>query len=139
MIAAFLGERLTIKSIPLISMLLVLTFIPIGVVLLLDISYFAAYMVIISADVLCAVAWILWIVPMWSYIQKTTPPELLGKVISLLSGLPILASGLGYFLVGILLERFYYVPWLVVFISALICLITILILRKHFIELKVGA
>ncbi|MCL2392177.1 MAG: hypothetical protein FWC66_06140, partial [Oscillospiraceae bacterium] len=82
--------------------------------------------------IIAGVALMLWFIPIWAYVQRTTPLDILGKVMSLLTGIPIVAMGLGFFLIGVVLERFDSVPWLVVFIAAIICLITTLLLRKYF-------
>jgi len=137
LIAGFLGERLTIKRIPFASILLALSLVPVGLVLLFDVPYFVAFVVIIIADTLCGAALMLWIIPIWAYVQRTAPPEILGKVMSLLSGIPVVAMGLGFFLIGVLLEQFYAVPWLIVFVAAFICVVTALLLRRYFTEADV--
>jgi len=132
LIAGVLGERLTIKTVPFASIILALSLLPVGLVLLFNVPYFTAFVVIILADTICGIALMLWIIPIWAYAQKTAPPELLGKVMSLLSSIPIVAMGLGFFLIGVLLEEFYAVPWLIVFASTFLCVITTLLLRKYF-------
>ena len=132
LIAGFLGERLTINKVPFSSIMLSLSLIPVGLVLLFDVPYFTAFVVIIIADIIAGVALMLWFIPIWAYVQRTTPLDILGKVMSLLTGIPIVAMGLGFFLIGVVLERFDSVPWLVVFIAAFICLITTLLLCKYF-------
>jgi len=139
LIAGILGERLTIKRVPLASVVLTLSLVPVGFALLLDMSAFAAFVVIIIADTICGVALMLWIIPIWAYVQRATPPEILGKVLSLFAGIPVIAMGLGFFLIGVLLEQFYTVPWLIIFIAVFICIITIVLLRKYFKEAAVEA
>lgn len=131
-LVGYLGERLTIKSVPFTVVLLGLSLIPIGVVLLFEIHYFAAFVVMIASDFLFTVIILPYMIPIWAYIQKITPEELVGKVMSLFTALPFLASGLGYLLFGMLFERFYTVPWLIVFISAVLIGITGVLSRKRF-------
>ena len=138
-IAGSLGERLTIKSVPLASILFSLSLIPIGTVLIFDMPNFAAYVIIVAADSISSIMHSLFFIPIWAYLQKITPPGLLGKVLSLFEGLPWLAAGLGFLLFGILFEQFDLVPWLVIFVAAFICCITMLLLRKHFKEAKADA
>ena len=132
LLAGFLGERLTIKKVPFTSMLLALSLVPVGLVLLVDVPYFAAFVVIVISDAFCGVALMLWIIPIWAYVQSVTRTEILGKVMSLLSGIPIVAMGLGFFMVGVLLERFDTMPWLIVFIAAFISGVTALLSSRHF-------
>ena len=138
-IASSLGEKLRLKSVPLTSVLLGLSIVPIGFAVWMDISYFAAFAIIVAADFISGMALILWSIPIWAYIQTITPPELIGKVLSLFSGLPMIAMGLGLLLFGILFEQFYFAPWHIVFVTALICCITVLLLRKHFREVHIDS
>lgn len=139
LIAGALGERLTIKRVPSAAVFLALSLVPVGVVLLFDMPHLAAFVVIIAADTICGVALMLYMIPLWAYVQKITPPQLLGKVMSLLSALPIVSTGLGFLLTGVFLERLYTVPWLIVFVAAFICLVTVLFVRKHFREAESDA
>jgi len=129
-ISSYMGARLTIKKVPLFVVLLGLTMAPIGIALLLDIPHFAAFVVLVASDFIFTVVILLYMIAMWAYIQRTTPEELIGKVMALFSGLPFVASGLGYLLFGMLFERFYFAPWMIVFVSAFICSIAALIFRK---------
>ncbi|MCL2393010.1 MAG: MFS transporter, partial [Oscillospiraceae bacterium] len=86
LIAGFLGERLTINKVPFSSIMLSLSLIPVGLVLLFDVPYFTAFVIIIIADIIAGVALMLWFIPIWAYVQRTTPLDILGKVMSLLTG-----------------------------------------------------
>ena len=136
-IAGALGKKLTVRSVPLTSILLGLSIVPIGFAIWINISYFMAFAVIVASDFISALVLVLWMVPIWAYIQTITPPELSGKVMSLLSGLPMIAMGLGLLLFGMLFQRFDSAPWHIVFITTAICCIAALLLRKHFREVKV--
>ena len=136
LLAGFLGERLSIKSVPLTSILLGLTIVPIGAILLFTIPFFASYVIMTIAAVAYFAVFILFIIPINAHIQKVVPEELLGKVASLFNVIPFFASGVGFTLFGILFEQFYSVSWLVIFVAALICSIVTLILRKQFMEAK---
>ncbi|MCL2841882.1 MAG: MFS transporter [Oscillospiraceae bacterium] len=131
-IAGSLGEKLTLKSIPVTSIMLGFSIVPIGFAVWMDIPYFTAFAIIVASDFVSGLALILWSIPIWAYIQTIVPPELIGKVMSLFSGLPMIAMGLGLLLFGMLFERFSFVPWHVIFVTSFICCITVLLLRKHF-------
>ena len=133
-IAGSLGERLTLKSIPITSMVLGFSIVPIGFAVWMDIPYFTAFAMIVASDFISGLALLLWTIPIWAYIQAIAPPELIGKVMSLFSGLPMIAMGLGLLLFGALFERFFFAPWHIILGTALICCITVLFLRKHFKE-----
>ena len=131
-IVTYFGERLTIKSVPLSFTIFGLAMVPVGAVLLFDIPHFMAYVIIILADILYFSTLYLLTIPVSAYVQKVTPTDLIGKVMGLFAALPVLAGGLGFLLAGILFERFYSLAWLIVFSAALICLVTVLLLRKSF-------
>ena len=57
-----------------------------------------------------------------TYIQKETPTELRGKVLSLLTMRPFLATALGQSIAGVVFERFYAVPWIPVLGAAALSL-----------------
>ena len=135
-IAGSLGEKLTLKSITITSMMLGLSIVPIGFAVWVDMPYFAAFAMIVASDFVSGLALILWSIPIWAYIQTIAPPELIGKVMSLFSGLPMIAMGLGLLLFGMLFERFFFASWHVVFVTSIICCITVLLLRRHFKKVK---
>ena len=131
-IASSLGEKLKLKSIPLTSILLGLSIVPIGFAVWSDIPYVAAFAIIVASDFISGLALVLWSIPIWAYIQAISPPELIGKIMSFFSGLPMVAMGLGLLLFGMLFERFYFAPWHIVFATSLISCIAALLLRKYF-------
>jgi len=133
-IAGSLGAKLSLKSIPITSIMLGFSIVPIGFAVWMDIPYFTAFSIIVASDFISGLALVLWSIPIWAYIQTITPPELIGKVMSLFSGLPMIAMGLGLLLFGMFFERFFFVPWHVIFATSIICCITVLLLRKHFKE-----
>ena len=133
-IAASLGEKLKLKSIPIASIMLSFSIVPIGFAVWMDIPYFTAFAIIVASDFISGLALVLWSIPIWAYIQTIAPPELIGKVLSLFSGLPMIAMGLGLLLFGMLFEQFPFTPWHLIFATSFICCVTTLLLRKHFVE-----
>lgn len=131
-ITGSLGERLTIKSVPLTSMLLSLSLVPVGIALIFDMHYFVAFGIMVVSDFAFAAIMLPWMIPMWAYAQKITPAELVGKVMSLFSAIPFFAFGIGYLIFGLLFEQFYYASWFIVFIAAFIIGIVALLIRRHF-------
>jgi MFS family permease len=74
------------------------------------------------------------IITVHAYAQKITPPELVGKVMSLFSSVPWVAAGIGYFLAGFAFERFSHAPHLISFSATAIVVITMLLTCKAFKE-----
>ncbi|MCL2619610.1 MAG: MFS transporter [Defluviitaleaceae bacterium] len=131
-ITSTLGERLTIKSVPLTSVLLALALIPVGIALIFDMHHLVAFGIMVASDFAFSIIMLPWMIPMWAYVQKITPPDLVGKVMSLFSAIPFFAFGIGYLVFGLLFERFYNVSWLIVFVSSAIILVVALLVGKYF-------
>jgi hypothetical protein len=105
---------------------------PIGIANLITIPTIAAFAVVVAADFLCGIIIPLWTIPFYTYTQKTVPSELLGKVMSLFTALPFLASGLGYMFFGILFQQFLATAHLIIFITAFVSFVPVLFLQKYF-------
>ena len=131
MLAASLGDRLTIRKAYLPLLGCVMTLIPIGAVFLFDTSTFVAYVVITASATLTFTIMQLVTIPMMVHVQKETPTELLGKVMSLIPVLPFVANGIGLVLFGVLFELFYTEPWIVIFTAAVIGIIVALYSRRY--------
>jgi len=134
MVVGILGERLTIKIVPLYAVLMSLSIAPIGIAVMIDMPVFAAFAIMIASDFAASIFISIFWIPIMAYIQKITPEEQLGKVMSLFVALPFVASGLGSLLFGVLLDSFYAMPWIIIFASVFIVCVTTLILRKDFIN-----
>ena len=132
-----LGERITITKghLPLIvcSMLAI----PMGVIFLLDISNFTAYVMITVISAFLMMIWPFFNIPLMAFMQKITPTELVGKVFSFLSVLPFLAMGLGQVIFGVLFEQFSETPWFVIFANVVVATIIALFSHRHFKEARV--
>ena len=133
-IAGALGEKLKLKSIPITSFMLSISIVPIALAVRLNIPHFTAFAIIVASDFLSGLALVLWSVPILAYIQRISPPELIGKVMSLFAGLPMIAMGMGLFLFGFLLEHFPFTPWHIIFAASFICCITTFLSKKYFKE-----
>ena len=66
-----------------------------------------------------------------TFVQTETPPELLGKVLSLFSMLPFLAQAVGQFGFGVLFEVFASSPWIAVFTAVAMSMMITAYSFKH--------
>jgi len=132
LLAGYLGEKLSIKTYALFGMLTVVVLIPISMVLLFSPNAYIAFVIIVVFDTLCGFMAFMYTIAGISYAMKITPPELIGKVMSVIVAIPLLATGSGVILWAILFERFYAMSWLIVFVAALISGILILAMGRHF-------
>jgi len=133
-IVGWMGERLTIKHVPVSVLLLALAVVPIGLVLLFNVPVFAAFVVLIVSDFIFTIIMVPYMLAIITYAQRIAPEALVGKVMSLFVALPFFASGIGYLLFGVLFERFYDLSWLIVLVSAALMGGTGIVLRKYFVK-----
>ena len=130
-LAGVLGSRLKIENIYLFLLSSGLAIAPVGFMLHTGAPAFAVYLVItISVAVsmsLTMPANILLV----SYVQTETPPEQVGKVMSIIVVLPFLANALGQLAYGALFEWLEDMPWAVVFATVLLAVLTAFYTRKY--------
>jgi len=69
---------------------------------------------------------------MIAYVQRETPLELIGKVLSILLMFPFVSSAIGQILYGVLFEQFETLPWIIIFASTFISVATAILSRSHF-------
>ncbi|MCL2193265.1 MAG: hypothetical protein FWB78_07715, partial [Treponema sp.] len=77
-------------------------------------------------------------IPLIAFIQKETPTELIGKVMSIMMILPFLASALGMLLFGMLFDWLADLPWVIVFAVALTSFVIAVYTRGQFRKAKVS-
>jgi MFS family permease len=132
-ITGALSTRLTMKGLPFRAFIASILFCLISLPFLFPTSEFTAF-VIITATTTIAFAIIQTCnIPLFAFIQAKTPPELIGKVMSLFVILPFVASAIGAMLYGILYEQFYSIPWAVIIGTFFI---TIFIIIYAFVQFK---
>jgi len=119
-IAGTLGEKLTIKkSFLVIALGSIFIFLK-GVVFLIGAPPFVAYVMVTVACALILLTIQMFNVAAITFIQKNTPTELTGKVLSIVMVLPFLAQAIGQVLYGALFEGFYSMPWIVIIATAIL-------------------
>jgi MFS family permease len=136
-IAGALGERLTIRKIPLIVMLGSLPLIFMGLVFLLDVTPVTVYVIITATGALAVCTTQLFSVTAITYVQRVTSPELIGKVMSMLMMIPFIANAVGAVLFGVLFEWFAEYPWIIIFAAAFLSIAVALFSRKSFTEIHI--
>ena len=133
-IAGTLGAKLTIQKAPLMLLISTILIIPIGLIFLFATPAFFAYIIITAASALTLVAVQMASIQFMTFVQRETPTELTGKVMSLLVILPFVANALGFLVYGVLFEHFEYVPWVVAFITVFIMGLVVLYSQRLFVK-----
>jgi len=119
-IAGGMGQRLNMSN-SFLSVLLGCVFVVlIGVVLLFDMSAMQIYVVIMAAGAVFMSAVKMVSIAMMTFIQKETPTELIGKILSLLMVIPFIGQSIGYPVQGMLFQVFENSPWVVIFACSII-------------------
>ena len=131
-----LGERMTIQRAWFPLLLCSLAIAPIGAVFLFNVPVFAAFVIMTAASTLTLAFIQLCNIQLMSFIQRETPTELIGKVMSILLILPFVANALGQVLIGVLFEQLSALPWIIVFVASAISVAVTLYSRKHFSNIK---
>jgi len=118
--AGALGTRLTMRKLHLPLMAISLFLLPMGLVFMFDAPAFVIYVIITAMSALVFVAAQMCSIPMIAFIQRETPTELIGKVMSIMLVLPFLANAMGILLFGMLFERLAGLPWVIVLAVVLV-------------------
>jgi len=130
--AGALGTRLTVRKLHLPLLAVGLFLLPMGLVFMFDIPAFMIYVIITAMSALVLVAAQMASIPLIAFIQKETPTELIGKVMSIMMILPFLASALGMLFFGVLFDWLAGLPWIIVFAVALASFVIAVYTRGQF-------
>ena len=130
--AGAMGARLNIPKGLIFVIAGIILSVPMGAVLLLDVPTTIAYTVIITSGAAFLFTVKVLSVAMMTFIQKETPDELIGKVLSVLMVVPFIGQSIGYPLQGMLLGEFSDTPWYVIFGSATVMLVVAIAAYRYF-------
>ncbi|MCL2809513.1 MAG: MFS transporter, partial [Treponema sp.] len=119
-IAGIMGSRLTLSRSFLYIAITCILLTSIGIILLIDVPVFLAYIVMTVSGALVLAAMHTCNTVAITFVQKITPSELIGKVLSILMIVPFIANALGMLLFGTLFEYFARIPWIVIFATAIL-------------------
>ena len=117
-IASIAGDKLKISGCPKLLMLASLAMVPIGLVFVFELSAMVMFIAIVVCLMVIMITATLYMLRIWGYIQAETPEEILGKVLSVVTALIGCVTPLGFFLYGVMFERFGNAPWAVIFFAA---------------------
>ena len=131
-ISGTIGSKLKISKIYLLLIASGFAIIPIGLVFVLNIPTFVAYVIITAACAMVLISNMIVNIRIITTIQGETPVELLGKVMSLIVMLPLMAMAFGNLAYGAFFEWFS--AWVVVLITAFLSIMIGVYARKYFKE-----
>jgi len=131
-VAGGLGTRLNIPRGFAFVIVGILFCIPMGLVLLFDVPQMTAYITIVAAGTVFIFAGKVFSIAIMTYIQSETPPELIGKVLSVLMVVPFIGQSIGYPLQGRLFQEFFATPWYVVFGATAVMMVIAVVAYRYF-------
>ncbi|MCL2719712.1 MAG: MFS transporter [Treponema sp.] len=131
-IAGIMGSRLTLSRSFLYIAVSCILLTSIGIVLIIDVPAFFAYIIMTISGTLVLVTMQICNTAAITFVQNVTPSELIGKVLSILMIVPFIANALGMLLFGTLFEYFAGIPWIVIFVTAILSAIIALFSCRFF-------
>ncbi|MCL2599840.1 MAG: MFS transporter [Treponema sp.] len=134
-LAGTLEKKLTIRKAHWLLAACSVSIAPIGLVLLLGAPTNIAYVVITVSGALIMLTMQIVTIQILAFIQLETPKELVGKIIAVAMALMLGSYPAGQLFFGVLLERFYASPWLVMFVAVFMSGLIAVYSRRHFREI----
>ena len=131
-VAGGLGTRLNIPRGFIFVIIGVLCAVNMGLVLMLDLPQMSAYIAIVASGTVFVFSGKVLSIAIMAYIQEETPPELIGKVLSVLMVVPFIGQSIGYPLQGRLFQEFITTPWYVVFGATIVMMTVAMFSYKYF-------
>jgi len=130
--AGALGTRLNIPKGFIFVIIGIICSVPMGLIFLFDVPQMLAYVIIVAVGTIFIFAGKVFSIAVMTYIQKETPSELIGKVLSVLMVVPFIGQSIGYPLQGRLFQEFSATPWYVIFGATFIMMIVALVSYRYF-------
>jgi MFS family permease len=128
--AGILGSKLDFKKVPLVLGVGGLSVLPMGLIFMFDTSAMIAYVVMTAVSAISMAALQMGSIQLIAFVQKETPTELTGKVMSLIVMMPFIANATGQLVYGILFEQFESMPWVIILPTVLVSIIIALYARR---------
>ena len=116
--AGLLSKRLNVRSTWKLLFCCGMLLLPMGAALYKGLPVYLAYLILAVSGILIMAMASLYTIQVMSYIQITTPPGLIGKVISWIIALSTCAQPLGQIMYGFLLEHLRGMLWIVFVVTA---------------------
>ncbi|MCL2610565.1 MAG: MFS transporter [Defluviitaleaceae bacterium] len=110
--------KMKVKKLWVVLMLSSLFGLPFGLIMLVEIHYFTAFIILTATSVISLAFATIGQILVMSYLQKIIPCELIGKVMAIVLMLPFLGQALGNSFYGTLFEAFN--PYQVVFVGVIL-------------------
>ena len=134
-LASVLEKKMTVQKAHWMLLISALFNLPIALAFLINLQTVTIYIIITLASVIKILTMQMVIIQILSFIQAETPEHLMGKIISVIMAIYMLAYPVGQLLFGMLFEAFAHSPWVVILISVLISAAVAVYSQKLFSEI----
>ena len=131
-IAGAMGARLTINKGLVYFILGCLLVVPMGVVFLVETPPLTAYIIMTASSALVLCSMFMLQIATITFIQKATPLNLIGKVMSVIMVMPFLANAIGQLIYGAIFELLPNLPWAIIFATIALSILVALCARFEF-------
>jgi len=128
--AGALGARLNISKSLVCLIAGILFVIPMGIIFLIDITPMVSFVVMTASSAIVAFSMFMAQIAIMTFIQSETPLELIGKVLSVIMIMPMLANAIGQLFFGAVFEVLSAIPSVVIFATIALTAVVILYSRR---------
>ena len=129
-VAGALGTKLSIAKSLIYLIGGILLVVPMGIIFLVDTTPMLAFAVMTASAAVVAFSMFLAQIAIMTFIQSQTPSELIGKVLSVVMIMPMLANAIGQLFFGTVFEVLSDTPSIVIFATIVLTLAVILYSRR---------
>ena len=131
-LAGILGQKMNIRMNHWPLLIIGICLAPMGLAFFLSTNAIVAFVTLVAVMFCLMGASTVFTVQMLTFIQRITPPELLGKTMALIMTATVLSQPLGQWAYGILFERLMETPWIIIFSVSFLAVIIALWARGYF-------
>lgn len=131
-IAGVFGNKINIRKTYLMLLFCGIGALPMSLTLLFGAPSFVSYLIITVMGFLLMVGSMLFSIQMLAFVQRVTPLEIVGKVISCLMALCMCAMPFGQAVYGVLFEQLRHMTWIIILGAAVLSCITALFSKTTF-------
>jgi len=129
-VAGALGSKLNISKSLVYLIAGILLVVPMGVIFLIDTAPMVAFIVMTMSAATVAFSMFLAQIAIMTFIQSQTPSELIGKVLSVIMIMPMLANAIGQLFFGAVFEMVANTPSIIIFTTIALTLLVIIYARR---------
>ena len=131
-VSGILGRKVRIQNNHWTLLIVGLCLVPMGIIFVLPVNTTIAFITITAMMFIAMGTITIFTIQILTFIQRISPPELLGKMMALIMSATVLSQPLGQWMYGFLFERLGETPWIILFPAAFLAVMFALWSGRHF-------